>query len=63
MVSLASFIHFSFIPKVLNCEAEGNTEKARKTAESILKYFSGFDAFSLPPPAYDSEVSCQVIGS
>ncbi|XP_020897608.2 guanylate-binding protein 4, partial [Exaiptasia diaphana] len=45
-----------FIKNLFNCKAEGNTEKARKIAESILKYFSGFDAFSLPPPAYDEEV-------
>lgn len=43
--------------KVLNSEAKGNTEKARKTAESILTYFSGFDAFSLSLPSGDEKVS------
>ncbi|KXJ09693.1 guanylate-binding protein 6 [Exaiptasia diaphana] len=45
-----------FIKSVLNLKAEGNTMKAKKTAESILKYFPGFYACSLPPPACDDEI-------
>ena len=28
----------------------------QKVAESILRYFPGFDAFTLPPPSADDEV-------
>ncbi|XP_031575015.1 guanylate-binding protein 2-like [Actinia tenebrosa] len=45
-----------FLKKVLNASSEDLNDKARKTAESILNFFSAFDAFSLPPPAYDPKV-------
>ena len=31
-------------------------DQSNQVAESILNFFSGFDAFMLPPPSLDSEV-------
>ncbi|XP_031568053.1 LOW QUALITY PROTEIN: guanylate-binding protein 4-like [Actinia tenebrosa] len=45
-----------FLKKVLNADNEELNKDARKTADSILNFFSGFDAFSLPPPSPDPEV-------
>ncbi|XP_031570359.1 guanylate-binding protein 4-like [Actinia tenebrosa] len=37
----------------------GSSEKAIHAADSILNLFSGFDAFSLPPPSFNPEVGAQ----
>ncbi|EDO46532.1 predicted protein [Nematostella vectensis] len=41
--------------EVLNAEERGPA-KAQKAAESILKFFPGFDAFKLPPPSDDPDI-------
>ncbi|XP_031575013.1 guanylate-binding protein 4-like [Actinia tenebrosa] len=46
-----------FLKKVLNAEGEaGSSRRALKAADSILNFFSDFDAFSLPPPSYRPQV-------
>ncbi|XP_048581277.1 guanylate-binding protein 6 isoform X2 [Nematostella vectensis] len=50
-----STIRDYFIKKVLNAEERGPA-KAQKAAESILKFFPGFDAFKLPPPSDDPDI-------
>ena len=37
-------------------QSESNGGSVQKVAESILCFFSGFDAFQLPPPSSDPEV-------
>ena len=37
-------------------QSESNGGSVQKVAESILCFFSGFDAFQLPPPSSDREV-------
>ena len=34
-----------------------NSDTAQQTAESILNFFPGFDAFKLPPPSTSPEVT------
>ena len=36
--------------------SESEKGKADQVAQSILKFFSGFDVFKLPPPSSDPEV-------
>ncbi|XP_015752495.1 PREDICTED: guanylate-binding protein 6-like isoform X3 [Acropora digitifera] len=45
-----------FLKRLFQDQSESNGGSVQKVAESILCFFSGFDAFQLPPPSSDPEV-------
>ncbi|XP_068722043.1 guanylate-binding protein 7-like [Montipora capricornis] len=45
-----------FLKRVFQSSSESKGDNADKIAESILNFFSGFDAFKLPPPSSEPEV-------
>ncbi|XP_068674619.1 guanylate-binding protein 6-like [Montipora foliosa] len=45
-----------FLKEVFKCEdSPAATEQGQKVAESIIRFFPGFEAFMLPPPTLDPE--------
>ncbi|XP_015777564.1 PREDICTED: guanylate-binding protein 4-like [Acropora digitifera] len=45
-----------FLKRLFQDQSESKGGSVQKVAESILCFFSGFDAFQLPPPSSDPEV-------
>ncbi|XP_068722035.1 guanylate-binding protein 6-like [Montipora capricornis] len=45
-----------FLTRVFKDQRRSDGDNAQKVAESILRFFPGFQAFSLPPPSADGEL-------
>jgi len=45
-----------FLTRVFKGTGASENDKAQNIAESILHFFSGFDAFCLPPPAFNKDL-------
>ncbi|XP_067054263.1 guanylate-binding protein 6-like isoform X3 [Acropora muricata] len=49
--------------RVFHDQKGSNDSSVQKVAESILRFFSGFEAFQLPPPSSDSKILENIAGN
>lgn len=49
--------------QVFQDQKGSNDSSAQKVAESILRFFSGFEAFQLPPPSADPKILENIAGN
>ena len=49
--------------QVFHDQKGSNDSSVQKVAESILRFFSGFEAFQLPPPSSDSKILENIAGN
>ncbi|XP_015757605.1 PREDICTED: guanylate-binding protein 6-like isoform X4 [Acropora digitifera] len=52
-----------FLKRVFRDQKGSNDSSVQKVAESILRFFSGFEAFQLPPPSSDPEILKNIAGN
>ncbi|XP_067052778.1 guanylate-binding protein 6-like, partial [Acropora muricata] len=52
-----------FFKRVFQDKKGSNDGSVQKVAESILRFFSGFEAFQLPPPSSDPEILKNIAGN
>ncbi|XP_074617681.1 guanylate-binding protein 6-like isoform X1 [Acropora palmata] len=52
-----------FLKRVFQDQKGSNDSSVQKVAESILRFFSGFEAFQLPPPSSDPKILENIAGN